>query len=130
MKAHEVRGLPVEEMKGMLVDAENNLFDLRFQHGVGQLENKLALKEKRKEIALLKTMIREEEVKTAMIKAKDILNALSSQYQISEVADVIKGEKIHADKAKLRQALTVLYAHPKRKDFVKEYQTLKNILVR
>ena len=130
MKAHEVRGLPIEEIKGMVADAENNLFDLRFQHGVGQLENKLALREKRKEIAILNTVLREEAIKSELAKAKEILNALGSKYNLPEVANVIKGEKINTDTSKLRIALKKLYLHPKKREFAGDYKTLKAILTR
>ncbi len=127
MKPHEVRGLPVEEIRGMLSEAENTLFQLRFQHAVGQLDNKLQLKHTRKEIAILKTLLKEESDKTELAKAGSILNDLSLKFQIKETANLLKGEKVNFDKAKLRRAVKDLYRHPRRKEFAAEFRTLKTI---
>jgi large subunit ribosomal protein L29 len=127
MKPHEVRGLPVEEIKGLLSEAENNLFRLRFQHAVGQLDNKLQLKQTRKEIAILKTLLNEESDKVALAKAGSILNELSQKFQIKEMANLLKGQKVNFDKAKLRRAVKDLYGHPRKKEFAAEYKTLKTI---
>ena len=127
MKPHEVRGLPLEEIKGMLAEAENNLFQLRFQHAVGQLDNKLQLRQTRKEIAILKTLLKEEADKSALAKAEELLNGISKKFEIKETANLLKGEKINFDKAKLRRAVKKLYAHPRRKDFAAEFKTLKAI---
>jgi large subunit ribosomal protein L29 len=127
MKPHEVRGLPVDEIKGMLSEAENNLFQLRFQHAVGQLDNKLQLKQTRREIAILRTLLKDEADKAELAKAGIILNDLSKKFGIKEIAQLLRGEKVNFDKAKLRRAVRDLYGHPRRKEFAVEFKTLKNI---
>ena len=57
MKATEVRELDVEELEQRLVSARRELFNLRFQHATGQLENTGQLKEVRKNIARLLTVL-------------------------------------------------------------------------
>ncbi len=57
MKAAEVRELDVEELEQRLVETRRELFNLRFQHATGQLENTGQLKEVRKNIARLLTVL-------------------------------------------------------------------------
>jgi large subunit ribosomal protein L29 len=129
MKAHEVRGLPADEIKTMLTDAESALMDLRFQHRLGQLDNKLQLGEKRREIALLKTLLREEARKEELKAAKTILTELSSKYGVEDARDVIQGDHISRDRSRLRQAVKKLSVHPRRREFAAEMLSLKKILL-
>jgi large subunit ribosomal protein L29 len=130
MKAHEVRGLPAEEIRNMMVDAENELFQLRFQHGTGQLENKLSLRAKRREIALLKTILREETMKADLAEARKILDTIGATFNVPEVNGAIKGDRLHTDKARLRKAVKRLARHPRHNEFATQVATLKNILVK
>jgi large subunit ribosomal protein L29 len=57
VKAAEVRELDVEELEQRLVETRRELFNLRFQHATGQLENTGQLKEVRKNIARLLTVL-------------------------------------------------------------------------
>ena len=57
MKAAEVRELDVEELEQRLVATRRELFNLRFQHATGQLENTRQLKEVRKNIARILTVL-------------------------------------------------------------------------
>ncbi len=57
MKAAEVRELDVEELEQRLVATRRELFNLRFQHATGQLENTGQLKEVRRNIARLLTVL-------------------------------------------------------------------------
>jgi large subunit ribosomal protein L29 len=63
MKVSEIRDLEFEEMQSKVDDLREELFNLRFQHGTGQLENTTKLKQAKKDIARLKTIIREFELK-------------------------------------------------------------------
>ena len=65
MKPSEIRALSLEEMRRKLTDSKEAMFNLRFQHAVGQLENPTKLKESRRDIARLKTVINEIERKEA-----------------------------------------------------------------
>ncbi len=62
MQAQELIALPTPELEKRLDDAHRELFNLRFQRAVGQLTNMARLGQVRKEIARLKTAIREHEL--------------------------------------------------------------------
>jgi len=59
MKAENVREMSPEERERKVVDLKEELFNLRFQHGIGQLENSQKLKQTKRDIARIKTVIRE-----------------------------------------------------------------------
>ena len=59
MKASEARDLSIEESKQKVVALAEELFNLRFQHEIGQLENPQKMKQTKREIARLKTIINE-----------------------------------------------------------------------
>ena len=59
MKVSEIRELGPEEMQSKVDDLREELFNLRFQHGTGQLENSQKLKQTKRDIARLKTVMRE-----------------------------------------------------------------------
>ena len=66
MKATEIakiRELSNAELVKKLDDLKKELFNLRFQHAVNQLENPMRLKAVKKEIAIVKTIMRENELK-------------------------------------------------------------------
>ena len=57
MKVAEVRELDVEELQRRVAQTRRELFNLRFQHATGQLENTGQIKEVRRNIALLLTVL-------------------------------------------------------------------------
>ena len=59
MKAFELRDISDEELKKRLKDEEENLAHLRFQHATAQLESPAKLRTVRRDIARIKTMLRE-----------------------------------------------------------------------
>lgn len=59
----EVRENSVEELQKRVMDLKAELFNLRFQLATGQLENPMRVKEVKKSIAQLKTILREKELK-------------------------------------------------------------------
>ena len=59
MKAAEVRDMTDLELDNKLADLKKELFALRFQHAVNQLENPMRLKAVKKDIARVKTILRE-----------------------------------------------------------------------
>ncbi len=66
MKSSEIqkiRELSEAELEKRLQDLKEELFNLRFQHAINQLENPMRLKAVKKEIAIVKTIIRENELK-------------------------------------------------------------------
>ncbi len=61
MKASEIKEMTVDEMNQKLVSLKEELFALRFQLAVNQLDNTARLKAVKKDIARIKTVIREKE---------------------------------------------------------------------
>ncbi len=66
MKASEIRSMSVEEMNEKLTGLKEELFALRFQLAVNQLDNTARLKAVKKDIARLKTVMRETEIKSGV----------------------------------------------------------------
>lgn len=62
MKAKEIRELTTAEIEQQIKSLKEELFNLRFQLATGQLENTARLREVRKTIARMKTIIREREL--------------------------------------------------------------------
>ena len=57
----EVRGLSVEKLEEKLQELKKDLFMLRMQHATNQLDNPLQIAAVKKDIARIKTIIREKE---------------------------------------------------------------------
>ncbi len=65
MKASDIRDMNLEEQARTLNDLKQALFNLRFQHGAGQLENPLKMKATKRDIARVLTIMRDMEKKQA-----------------------------------------------------------------
>ena len=61
MKAKELKNLSVEELIKKLDDLKKDLFMLRMQHATNQLDNPMQIANVKKDIARVKTIIREKE---------------------------------------------------------------------
>jgi large subunit ribosomal protein L29 len=59
MKVDELRALEVDELDGRLRHARRELYELRFKHAVGQLENASQISKVRHDIARIMTVLRE-----------------------------------------------------------------------
>jgi large subunit ribosomal protein L29 len=59
MKASELKELSLEELGDRVKDLQEELFNLRFQHGTSQLENPMRLGQTKKDIARILTVIGE-----------------------------------------------------------------------
>ena len=62
MKAKELRNKSVDELNKSVVDLKTELFNLRFQLATGELDNPMRIKKVRKDIARVKTVLREREL--------------------------------------------------------------------
>ena len=62
MKTKELHELTVDELNIKLKELKEELFNLRFRHAVGQLENPASLNTCKKNIAKVKTILREREL--------------------------------------------------------------------
>lgn len=65
MKAIKFREMTSKELDEKLLDYKNELFNLRFQLATGQLDNPMKIKNVKKDIARVKTILHEREVKEA-----------------------------------------------------------------
>ena len=63
MKAKEIHEMTNDELTNKLDNLKEELFNLRFRHATGQLENPCVLSSVKKDIARVKTEIREREIK-------------------------------------------------------------------
>jgi len=59
VNANEIRKMDVKELEAKLVDLKDELFKLRFQHAINQLENPHKIADVKKDIARVMTIIRE-----------------------------------------------------------------------
>jgi large subunit ribosomal protein L29 len=64
VKITEVRDMSNNELNVKLKDMKEELFNLRFQAATGQLENPMRIPKVRRDIARIKTIIREREIKS------------------------------------------------------------------
>ena len=62
MKASEIREMSVDELNEKLTSLKEELFALRFQLAINQLDNTARLKAVKKDIACIKTSLREAEL--------------------------------------------------------------------
>ena len=62
MKAAEIRELTADELNSKLADLKAELFNLRFQLAINQLDNPMRISAVKKDIPRVKTVIRENEL--------------------------------------------------------------------
>jgi len=62
MKAEKIREMGAEDLKSKAKELQEQLFRLRFQKSLGQLDNALKLRETRREIARVLTVLKEKQV--------------------------------------------------------------------
>ena len=63
MELKKIREMTEAELSAELKKNKNELFNLRFQHVTGQLDNPIKMKDVKRQIARVKTIIREKELK-------------------------------------------------------------------
>lgn len=61
MKPKEIREMNIEQLKQQLISKEEELFNLKIQLATKQLENPMKIREARRNVARLKTILREKE---------------------------------------------------------------------
>ena len=62
LKVAELRDLSVEEINQKMTETKEELFNLRFQNATGQLDNYKRLRELKRDVARIKTILREREL--------------------------------------------------------------------
>jgi large subunit ribosomal protein L29 len=73
MKIHEIKEMKTEEIIQRIKDEETSLVDLRFSHQLKQLTNTAKIKNVKRDIAKLKTVLQERELQTAGTSAKGVI---------------------------------------------------------
>lgn len=63
MKIRELRELSVEDLKQKELDLKDQLFKLRFQKSLGQLDNPMKIRNIRRDIARIRTLLKESQKK-------------------------------------------------------------------
>ncbi len=61
MKANELRDMNIQDLKDKLLSQKKELFNLRFQLATGQLENQIQIRNVRRDIARINTIITEKQ---------------------------------------------------------------------
>jgi len=62
MKASEIRELSRSELETKISEVKKNMFNLKFQKASGQLDNSMKIKSLKKDVALIETIAREQEL--------------------------------------------------------------------
>ena len=70
MELKKIREMTDLELNAELAKMKKDLFNLRFQHVTGQLENPIKMRDTKRDIARVKTIIREKELKQAQSEEK------------------------------------------------------------
>ena len=65
MKASEIRKMSAAELEAKLTGLKKDLFFLRMQHATNQLDNPMKIAETKRDIARVKTIIREQQIASA-----------------------------------------------------------------
>jgi len=65
-KAAELRDLPDDELMARVDSAKEELFNLRFQQATGQLDNPTRIREVRRDVARIATVLREREIEAEL----------------------------------------------------------------
>ncbi|MGM0367583.1 MAG: 50S ribosomal protein L29 [Actinomycetota bacterium] len=62
MRTSELREQTIEELQNRLEELKKSIFNIRFQKATGQLENPMRIRNLKKEVAVIKTLIREKQL--------------------------------------------------------------------
>jgi large subunit ribosomal protein L29 len=71
MKSREIWEMTPEEIQGRLDDAYAELFNLRFQFSIGQMQNSARLRQMRRDIARLNTILRAKQVQRVQMQGAE-----------------------------------------------------------
>ena len=86
MKMYEIREMSNEELRKRIKEEEKNLVDLRFQNALKNLTNTSKIRETKKDIARMKTELRQRELKEKNNENRDILSWKSAVIVKQELA--------------------------------------------
>ena len=92
MKVDELRVLEVDELDGRLRQARRELYELRFKHAVGQLENSSQISKVRHDIARIMTVLRERDFGILATAAPDQLAPVTVPAATEPEAEPVEAE--------------------------------------
>ncbi len=69
MKIQDIRDLSTQELEDKIKDLKEELFNLRFQNATNQLDNPMRIVSVKKDIARVKTVLKEKELGIASVNA-------------------------------------------------------------
>jgi len=78
MKAHELRQLSDDELKKRIQDEEQNLANLNFQKALSQVENPMKFRHSRRDIARMKTILRQRALKPKGTPKEEVASKANS----------------------------------------------------
>lgn len=71
MKPEEVRDMETEDLHSRIAELKEEIFNLRFQHATGQLDNHRRMRQCKQDIARIKTILRERDYAAALAAAPE-----------------------------------------------------------
>ena len=73
MKIQDIRDLSTQELEDKVKDLKEELFNLRFQNATNQLENPMRIVSVKKDIARVKTVLKEKELENLIFKHPELI---------------------------------------------------------
>jgi len=98
MKANELRELSKTELESKITDIKKNMFNLKFQKASGQLDSPMKIKNFKKDIAKIETVLREQELGLSI--AVKPVKAVKSVKRAAVKEPKVKKEKVQKIKEK------------------------------
>jgi large subunit ribosomal protein L29 len=71
LKIGEIRAMTDTELRGRIAEAHQELFNLRFQRATGNLSNPMRFRHVRRDLARIKTVLRERELAAELTRAQE-----------------------------------------------------------
>lgn len=99
MKANEIRNLSDAELAKKLADLKAELFNLRFSHVTGSLSNPLLLAACKKQIAIVKTVIRERELGISKAPVASTKSKTEAKKAVKNAEKAVKAKPVKKEKA-------------------------------
>ena len=88
MRAAEIRELETDELHGRIGELKEELFNLRFQLATGQLDNHRRMQIVKRDIARIRTVLRERDFATAAQVASEAARPVAAERPTASVAAV------------------------------------------
>jgi large subunit ribosomal protein L29 len=107
MKVDELRVLEEDELGGRLKAARRELYELRFKHAVGQLENSSQISKVRHDIARIMTVLREREFGIVAQVAPDTITVGTAVAEPDETSEAVVAEDTKPKRARAKAKPTV-----------------------